>query len=270
MNYNAVISVRDITDESGEITEPVTLAEIKNYLRLEGFQDASQIVPETPIVLTLLAGESVIQDDRLIDAVILSLAREGTIFSQSLTVGNRKFVFTAATGTLSFLDVASLGGEGLDIGYGYNNNSGVFNFTGDDDLLTEMITMARELIEEKSGLSIVSHKWEAVITNLCGRTEIPYGPVIGITSFKDSQGSSVDYTLAGNLWKFIISPLQKEMVVTYTAGFDDVLTASLPKSIKIDIMRLVAYIYEHRGDEAGLSSLAFQLSSKYSRNMVIV
>lgn len=36
--YNHIYQVDNISNESGEVSEPVTLAEMKDYLRLEGFQ----------------------------------------------------------------------------------------------------------------------------------------------------------------------------------------------------------------------------------------
>lgn len=45
MKYNLLIDWEDLTNESG-IVEPVTLAEVKNYLRLEGFiNDNTSITP---------------------------------------------------------------------------------------------------------------------------------------------------------------------------------------------------------------------------------
>lgn len=41
-NYNLVHTVKDITDSSGDPTEPVSLAEVKSYMRLEGFQDVDE------------------------------------------------------------------------------------------------------------------------------------------------------------------------------------------------------------------------------------
>lgn len=41
-NYNLVHTVKDITDSSGDPTEPVSLAEVKYYMRLEGFQDVDE------------------------------------------------------------------------------------------------------------------------------------------------------------------------------------------------------------------------------------
>lgn len=43
MRYNLLIDWEDQTDESG-VVEPVTLAEVKNYLRIEGFIDSSESI----------------------------------------------------------------------------------------------------------------------------------------------------------------------------------------------------------------------------------
>lgn len=63
--YNTIHDVSDITDESDVITEPVTLEEMKNFLRLEGFEDDNE------------SGElEFSSDDALIEELITS-AREG-------------------------------------------------------------------------------------------------------------------------------------------------------------------------------------------------
>jgi uncharacterized phiE125 gp8 family phage protein len=191
MNYNAIISVSDVSDESGVITEPVTLQEMKDYMRTGGFVDVDESTSD-------------------------------------------------------------------------NISGGTF----DDDLITEMITACRQLMEEKAGISIVSHTWEAVITNLCGMQEIPYGPVISITSLFDDEETEItsdNYKIVGNKWKYIKSPCYKNMVLTYTAGWD-----VLPKSIKLDLMRLVAYMYENRGEDQSIAKFASQLVKSYSRKTPIV
>lgn len=63
--YNQVHDVEDITGESVEIVEPVTLEEMKNFMRLEGFEDDNE------------SGEiDFTSDDALINELITS-AREG-------------------------------------------------------------------------------------------------------------------------------------------------------------------------------------------------
>jgi len=191
MNYNAVISSLDITDESGVFEEPVSIEEMKDYLRLEGYID----------------------------------------FDES-------------------------------------TSDNLSNFTGDDALLADLIRGARELVEEKAGITIVAKTWETVLTNQCGMIEIPYGPVLDIISLTDEDGndiSSTSYKIVGNKWKYLKHPCFKNMTITYTAGFDQ-----MPVAIKIDIMRIVAYLYEYRGDEEGAGKMAYKLSSKYSRNTVII
>ena len=193
MNYNAVISVRDISDDSGTITEPVTLQEMKDYLRLEGYVDTDQST------------------------------------SDSLS-----------------------------------------NFTFDDALIRDMITASRQLMEETLNMSLVFHTWEAVLNNGNGMQEIPYGPVIRFWYVKDKDGVSLDYTTIGNLWYNLKTPVACGLIVTYDAGYGDTLTQRLPKGIKIDLMRLTAYMYEHRGDETNIENFVSQLARKYSRNTWIV
>jgi hypothetical protein len=65
-NYNQILSISDVTEESG-ITEPVTLTEVKNYLRLEGFQDTDES-DSTPLAFT--------DDDDLLEDIIMPSARE--------------------------------------------------------------------------------------------------------------------------------------------------------------------------------------------------
>lgn len=266
MNYNAVISVHDISDDSGAIIEPVTLTELKNYMRTEGFQDPSTVVAATPISIPLVQAATTAQDNRLIGAVITLLAREGIVYTQALSAGNLTFSFNATTGTITFLNPGNIGGETLAINYGFSNG-GVFNFSGDDTLMNDLITSARQLFEQMAGISIVPHTWEVVLhyTNQCRKIELPYGPNITIWNVKDASGNLITtYTLTGNFWKYFESTcLWGDYTLTYQAGY-----MFLPKPIKIDIMRLATYMYENRGEDAKVQNFASQLAMKYSRNLI--
>lgn len=66
--YNHIYNVDDISNESGEATEPVTLQEMKDYLRLEGSED------ESP-------GDEFDFDDDLLSELIT----EGRIWVEKLT-----------------------------------------------------------------------------------------------------------------------------------------------------------------------------------------
>lgn len=273
--YNQVLDVTDITDESDVITEPVTLQEMKDFLRLEGFStDSTNVVSEAPISITLLEGETSAQNALLIDATILTLAREGTIYTKSNTVGNRRFTHDATTGTVTFLNQGTAGGETLDITYGYAGSaSGDDAFDFDNDLIEELITSAREGIERYTGMSLVPHRWKVLLTNGCGDIELPYSNGIltnesGVIldSILDSDGELVEeYTLIGTGFLTLNEPCYERMTITYSVE------PTVPKRLKQAIMRDVAFHYENRADQAGkISEQAMVLASSYRRPSTII
>lgn len=184
--YNEVISAKDISDDSGTITEPVSVTEMKNYLRLAAFGGGS--------------------------------------------------------GTLTF----------------------------DDVLIGDMITAGRQLLEEMLNVSLIFHTWEVIVTNLNGRIEIPYGPVIKIWQVLDGVDgvTALTYTTEGNLWLRLVTPTQRNIKLRYDAGYNDLTTERLPMGIKIDLKRLVTYMYFSRGDETKVEDFAAKLCAKYSRNLI--
>lgn len=267
---------RDITYESGDVTEPVTLQEVKNYLRLEGVGiDNSGVIMQPPITLTLLAGAFTVQDNLLIGGVITTLSREGTVYSISNAVGNLIATFNSTTGVITFQIAGSLGGEMIVIAYGTlveNASDDAFQF--DDALITDLIKTARESFEQYCGLSLVPKTIEAMITNECGGQEIGRGPVNSITSIEDEDGEAFEtdeIEVTGVQWKRLRNPRQRNMKITYEAGY-----TTIPKPIKTDLLRLIAYLYENRGENAegkfasSNNSFVSQLASKYSRNTGII
>lgn len=185
-NNNHIKDTIDISNESGPVTEPVTLDEMKTYLKLVGFIDD-------------------------------------------------------------------------------NDSTSIPEFEDDDDLLEEMITTSRQTLEEELNVSIVNHTWRAVgATNQAGNVQLKYGPVNSITSIKDSEGTAYDESdpdvvkLIGDYLKY---PNDCDMTVEYEAGFSDV-----PKPIITEIKRMVAYMYENRGDVDGLEGYKYTSAVlKYSR-----
>lgn len=191
-NYNAVVSVENISDESDLGTEPVTLQEVKDYLRLEGFIDTD----------------------------------ESTADSLS-------------------------------------------DFDFDDNLIeNDIIPAARQMMEQVAGISMIPKTLEAVLTNMCGMIEIPFGPVRSIVSLYQDDGTTevlaANYNLVGNTWKYLKDPTYKNMILRYEAGY-----ITLPKALKLDLLRLIAYMYENRGEDQAIEKFGFQLASKYSRNTPI-
>jgi uncharacterized phiE125 gp8 family phage protein len=190
-NYNHIKDTIDISNESGPVTEPVSLQEMNIYLRLQGFIDD-------------------------------------------------------------------------------NDSTSIPEFTDDDELIEEDITCARQALEEELGVSIVTHTWRAVgATNGAGNVQLMYGPVTSITSITNSEGTEYDETdedevkLIGDYLKY---PNDCDMTVEYEAGFSDV-----PKPIITEIKRMVAYMYENRGDVDGLEGYKYTSAVlKYSRKSWLV
>lgn len=189
MNYNAVLSVENITDASDVGNEPVTLSEVKEYLRLEGYIDTDESTADT-----------------------------------------------------------------------------LSDFDFDDDLINDMITASRQMMERHTNLSLIPKRLEVVVTNLCGMIELPYGPVDDIVSLYDEEGDEIeadDYTIIGNTWKFLKEPCYENMTITYDAGY-----VTLPASMKLDLLRLIAYMYENRGDDPAIDRFSFQIAIKYARPVI--
>jgi hypothetical protein len=260
--------VEDISDESGEPTEPVTLAEMKSYLRLEGGPiNGAGLSLQEPIPKTLVSGKIV--QDPLLQAegvVITSVVREGLGYSQTTgTPGSRQFVFNAALGTITFAEDGD--NVAVDITYGISgesDNTGDFDF--DDTLIEAMITAARQRLEIYTGCSLIPKTIETVVTNLCGMVSLPAGPVTGDVSGVDSEGVEIvadSIKLVGSKFPDLKEPLLEHMVLTYEAGY-----ATLPKGLKQAIMAEVAYRYEHRGDETedeGMCKTAVSLANPFKR-----
>ena len=188
MGYNAIYSIVDVTDESGAFEEPVSIDEMKDYLRLEGYVD----------------------DDE-------------------------------------------------------STSDDLSDFDFDDLLIADLIKASREQIEKISNSTIVPKTYEAVINNY-RMLELPKGPIGEIISLYNSDSVEItNYTIIGSDRKFLKSPMQCEMTITYEAGYETV-----PAGLKIDIMRLTAYMYENRGEDASINKFASQIAMKYAREGWIV
>lgn len=144
-----------------------------------------------------------------------------------------------------------------------NDSTSVDDFEDDDDLIEEMITAARQYLEQALGISIISHTWKAVgATNQAGYLQLRFGPVTEVTSIINCEGDAVEYEddteRAGD---YLITPNLTGMQIEYEAGFETV-----PKSIISEIKRIVAYMYSHRGDEAGLDQYVITpMAKQYNR-----
>lgn len=70
MNFNGILSINDVTDDSEVALEPVTVQEMKDYMRLEGFVDVDESTTDALSDFDLddtLIGESISAARELIE-----------------------------------------------------------------------------------------------------------------------------------------------------------------------------------------------------------
>lgn len=121
--------------------------------------------------------------------------------------------------------------------------------TADDTLITELITQARELIENYLNRSLVA---TTITCDATPRYELrpPYGPVETITSVVDENGDPVEYYWDGFVITFGSSTFSVTQGWTpiYTTTSYDTATEAIPSGLKLAMLETITYLYEFRGD----------------------
>jgi hypothetical protein len=115
----------------------------------------------------------------------------------------------------------------------------------DDDLINVLITAARQMCEAYTGVGFVEHQAVAVLNNSNGDIYIPYGPMIAINSVENDNGRvlvlDLDYTLGGNEFKRLWTPLANNITIDYITGY-----TTLPDVLKTALLNQVYYLYDNR------------------------
>jgi len=115
----------------------------------------------------------------------------------------------------------------------------------DDDLINVLITAARQMCEAYTGVGFVEHSIVAVLNNCNGDIYIPYGPLVAINSVENEQGTvlilDTNYTIGGNEFKRLKTPLQNNITIDYTTGY-----TTLPEALKTALLNQVYYLYDNR------------------------
>lgn len=143
------------------------------------------------------------------------------------------------------------------------DTDGSYEFNDDDTKLTELITEVRQALEKYTGLSFGEKTLQAIISNERGqRFELPYGPVISVTTVVDKDGEDIDDPVIRGLDFKWIETCSSYMVLTYTAGY-----VTLPADLKRAMKEEIAFRYKNQGDhgEEPQSASARNLASKYRR-----
>lgn len=133
-------------------------------------------------------------------------------------------------------------------------------YTDDDTYLTDLIASCRAALEQFCNISLVQ-KTITLFADLYCERELPYGPVVSLTSASLKDGNSVynaqtsgtGYELDGISGGFqVFRPLiSGRYKLVYVAGY---VAAKVPKDLILDHKRICGYCYENKGDQA-LTSL---------------
>jgi uncharacterized phiE125 gp8 family phage protein len=216
----------------------------------------------TTVSATATQGQTEFVFEELEDGSLFLFFVDGVLYTEVDTLTDEKqFTFYATTGTVevnSGIDagviVTALGAESgatlvtqdepvtLDEAKLWCK----IDLDDDDDLITALITAARQMCEKYTGVSFITRTVTAYLNNGCGGCYLPYGPVNSITSYTDIDGETVDADLiviVGDKFKQLREPLTDYIKIIYTAGY-----TTLPENLKKAILQQIAYMYEHRGD----------------------
>lgn len=161
------------------------------------------------------------------------------------------------------------------------------DYTGDDTLITGLITAARLLLEKHTNLSFAAKTLKCFTDK--SYLEIPYGPIVSVTNVvnqDDEEITSDNYTLKGLDFKRIYlgasnsgyfypigggAPVLEQIVtntnytITYTAGY-----TTLPETLKLAIKEQVNHMYNNRGEGGNKLNLSAKiLADSYSRNPLL-
>lgn len=264
MQFNLAYEATDISEDSSPVTEPVSVSETKDYLRLAGFSgdSSSGLAMQTPLSFSmtgLFVQSALLQQAGV---VVTEVQREGTGYKivSTAPVGRQVQIdYTAGTATFELSGSA----VDVDIQYGISGAAGtVDDFDFDDTLIGDQITSARQWCEARTGCSLVPKQIQVPATNM-GGLSVPHGPVTGTITIVNSDGDAVDSAdikLRGSLFPDLVLPKLADMVLTYNAGYT---TSTIPKGLKQAILAHVASCYEKRGDEPADLTMAAKLCSPF-------
>jgi len=220
---------------------------------------------ESVLTLSAVGDEFTLQDDRLIDATIILLFRDGLNWYETtdpFSFTTKEFQFDDATGTITFPgDPFPPLQANEKVTVSYIASGAVVVITepvtlaqakawlkvthdDEDDIISALITAARQICEGYADLSFVERTVTAVVKNELDNIRLPYGPVGNITSIDDIDGNDVSgYIISGVAQKRLCYRCSYAKVI-YTAGY-----AVLPQQFKTALKMQLSWMYVHRGDE---------------------
>jgi uncharacterized phiE125 gp8 family phage protein len=145
----------------------------------------------------------------------------------------------------------------------------------DNDLITDLITQARQAIEKATGLCIIKKIVQVWFDNPAGNISLPWGPMDPTTFVLYNQDNTeivaANYRLLGGQYPSLYQPTYTMMYALYSSGFD-----SVPKDLKVAILDQIDFDYENRGadveryDQTGVCQKAWRACQRYTRTSPIL
>ena len=130
------------------------------------------------------------------------------------------------------------------------DTSGSYDFNDDDTKLENIIRQSRQLFEQQLWVAMVTKNVRAILRNECGGIELPYGPVVSITSVLDIDGNTLTegtgYKISGNQFKWIDRPLSCYLDITYQCGY---YREGNPAGLRRALLEQIAWNYVNAGDQ---------------------
>jgi len=141
----------------------------------------------------------------------------------------------------------------------------------DDEIITDLITEARQWLEKYCGICLVESQVDALVS-VKNRQELPYGPVrdlsaITITDLNDNAISTGCIQIQGFDNNFPVLMGYGQFKVSYVSGYDPI-----PQPLLGAMKSYIAFAYEHRGEDLDENSSSFapkarQKAFPYRRNI---
>ena len=134
------------------------------------------------------------------------------------------------------------------------------DFTDDDTLIGSLITETRDIVEKYLGISIIDKTLVLTLTDR-DSIQLPYGPVIAISSIVDEDDTAIEYEVLNE--KVTFSSTVTYAKITYTVGW-----TTVPSGLIIGLKRALQMLYENRGEQPVNSILsAIQELRPYRRKL---
>lgn len=137
------------------------------------------------------------------------------------------------------------------------------DITNDDDLITKLITMARQNVELHCGISIVNTT--ITLTEFSWDTPylLPYSPVISIDSL-EIDDNDIDVTDTDYVQNDYIVYSGTEMTAVYKTGWSEI-----PEGLLHCIYELMKLYYDARGVKIDIPNTLQMSLQLYSKNLFI-